>query len=362
MTRRIHTMIAFACLLGLVMGLAACGGDDGDEDSGGSDPVRVATITSGSNTDAGFGETWYAGLQAAQRSAGDRADISWTDGLNSLDALDRGAAAALTEGTDYLFISTSEAPQIVTEYAERFPDTFICDIEAPRKSYPDNVCTILPRFQEGAFLAGVAAGLTTKTDRVGAVAAFDIPIQNLQVEAFALGARYANPDVRVSRPLTESFIDAGKGRAAADALYGSGVDVVLSALAEGTKGIFPAARASDGLVIPQYVDQYQDAPQVVLTSVLYRLDRISRTMIETAVNGKLQAKSYDFGLRELGVGDLAPFRGATGERMTQEARDRLAQVKKDLERGDLVLPELEVLSTRNSGDEVDISSLKGAAG
>lgn len=218
-----RTFAGLACAGGLAFGLAACGDDEassgGAGEAAGEGPVRLAMISSGSHTDSSFVQSWWEGTEVAAEELGDRAEITWTDGLNSLDALDRAAGATLTEGNEFLILSTSEAPQLVSEYAKKFPNAFVCGIETPRETYPENVCTILPRYWEGSFLAGALAGLATKTDTVGAISAYDIPIQNLQVEAFALGARFVNPGVEVQRGTTESFIDSGKGRAAAQAQY-----------------------------------------------------------------------------------------------------------------------------------------------
>jgi basic membrane protein A len=316
-------------------------------------------ISSGSHTDSSFVQSWWEGSQTASKALGERADVTWTDGLNSLDALDRAAGAALGDGNEYLILSTSEAPQLVSEYAEKFPDAFVCGVEPPRPEYPDNLCTIFPRYQEGAFLAGALAGLATKTGTIGIVSAFDIPIQNLQTEGFALGARYTNPDVKIERALTESFIDSGKARAAAQALYSGGADVVLSAVDEGTQGVLVAAKEANGYVIPQYTDQYEHGPEVVLSSVLYRQDEIGDRMITTAVDGKLKPESYDFGLRELGVGELAPFRGAPGEQVTPEMRKRLEEIQAGIEDGSIALPSFDVLAKAGGGEKVDVETLEG---
>lgn len=362
--KRLLTLVA--CSAGLALGMAACGSsssssDGGDGSTGGSgaaSAVELAMISSGSHTDSSFVQSWWEGSQEASRALGDRAEITWTDGLNSLDALDRAAGAALTEGNEYLMIATSEAPQLVTRYAETFPDQFVCGVEPPREEYLDNLCTIFPRYQEGGFLAGALAGLVTETDEVAAVSAFDIPIQNLQVESFALGARYVNPDVSVGRVNTESFIDAGKGRAAAQAQLSGGADVLLAAVDEGTQGVLLAAREDDGLVITQYTDQYEAGPSVVLSSVLYRQDKISDAMIQTAVDGRLEGRSYDFGL-DFGVGELAPFRGAPGERVSPEARKRLAQIQRQIADGTLELPSFAELARRGAGDTLDVPATPG---
>lgn len=356
--RGLRALATLACAGGLAVGAAACG-DDGPSSSGGAEAVKLAMISSGSHTDSSFVQSWWEGTELARRAIGDQAEITWTDGLNSLDALDRGAGAALTEGNRYLILSTSEAPQLVTEYAEKFDDAFVCGIETPRETYPANVCTILPRYWEGSFLAGALAGLATRTNKVGAISAFDIPIQNLQVEAFALGARFVNPDVKVERATTESFIDSGRGRAAAHAQFSSGVDVIISAIDEATQGIFLAARNDGGFVIPQYTDQFEAAPQVVLSSVLYHQAEIGETMIRTAVEGRLEARSYEFGLAELSVGELAPFRGEPGKRVSAEARRQLAEIQQQIVDGTIVLPDIAELSKRGAGDQIDPASLRG---
>lgn len=365
--RRLRRAFAtLACAGGLAAGLTACGDDadstataGGGGDSG--DAVTLAMITSGSHTDSSFVQSWWAGAEQARRALGDKARITWTDGLNSLDALDRGAGAALTEGNRYLIFSTSEAPQLVTEYAEKFPDAFVCGLETPRESYPDNLCTFMPRYWEGAFLAGALAGLTTRTNKIGVVSAFDIPIQNLQVEGFVLGARYVNPDIKIERATTESLIDSGRGRAAAQAQYANGVDIILSAIDDATQGIFLAARRAGGYVIPQYTDQYDAAPDVVLTSVVYHHDSIGAKLIETAVAGELEPRSYEFGLAELGVGELAPFRGKPGEIVTEDVRKRLEELRSQIEDGTIVLPGPEVFARRGAGEEIDLDSLRAGS-
>jgi len=362
---RWQALIAAACALALALGVAACGDSDSstsgstDGGEGSADAVEVAMVTSGAHTDSSFVQSWWEGSQQAQSELGDAAKIVWNDGLNSLDALDRAAGAALTNGAEALIFTTSEAPQLVTEYAEKFPDAWVCGLEAPREDYLANVCTMLPQYWEGAFLAGALAGLVTETDRVGVVSAFDIPVQNLQVEGFALGARYTNPDVKIERAITESLIDSGKARAATQAQLAAGADVILSAVDEAAQGMYLAARDAGGYVIPQYTDQYESAPDVVLTSVVYHHDEVGATLAKLAVEGELEAKSYEFDLATYGVGELAPFRGATGEAVSEEARKQVAEIQKEIEDGTIIFPGLEELGERGSGESISVASLKG---
>jgi basic membrane protein A len=193
---------------------------------------------------------------------------------------------------------------------------------------------------------------------VGVVTAIDIPFQNLQTEAFILGARYVNPGVEVERVFTQSLTDPAKARAAADAQYSAGADIILSAVDDGIRGIYSAAADHDGLVIAQYTDQYDDAPDVVLTSVLYQLDKIGAEIITLAAEDKLKGKAYKYGLKNFDVGVQAPFRGAPGKRVDQATRDRVSELEQQIKEGELVVPDVTVLGTAGAADDVDPKSVE----
>jgi basic membrane protein A and related proteins len=363
MRKRAMRVAAAICVPCLAVALAACGGDDDEEGAtaAGPDAAEIAWLNSGSKSDSSWTQSWYEGSRQAQEALGDKAEVSYTDNLNSVDALDRAGGAALTEGADALIYGTGEVPDSVTNYAERFPDAFVCDVEPPRETYPDNLCTIYPEFEHGSFLAGALAGLTTKTDHVGVVTGIDIPFQNLQTEAFVLGARYTNPDVEIERVFTQSLTDPAKARAAADAQLGAGADVIFSAVDDAIRGIYAAASEHDGLVIAQYTDQYEDAPDVVLTSVLYRLDQIGAEITDLAASGDLEGKAYSFGLADADVGELAPFRGAPGDAVDQATKDRIAEIEEMIRSGDIEVPDVSVLGTAGAADEIEPGSVEGGA-
>lgn len=356
MYRRMKRLPLLFGLVVLVLGASACGSDNGTSSSD-SDAVKIAMLNSGSKTDSSWTQAWFQSTEKAQKALGDTAEVTYVDNLNSVDALDRAGGAALTKGAAAVIYATGEVPNSVTKFAEDFPDRVICEVTPPRETYPDNLCTIFPEFQYGAFLAGALAGLTTKSDHVGVVAAIDIPVQNLQAEGFILGARYVNPGVKVERVFTQSLIDPAKARAAADAQFSAGVDIILSAVDDGIRGVYAAAREHDGEVIAQYTDQYEDAPDVVLTSVLYQLDSVGAEMIELAAKDKIEGKAYIFGMED-DVGVLAPVRGAAVKRVDPAALDQVDEIESMMKKGEIKLPDVDVLGVANSADKIDPQSLK----
>jgi basic membrane protein A len=350
-----------SCALCLALAVSGCGGDGDEGAAEGNEAAKISMLNSGSKTDSSWTQSWFEGSQQAQQELGDKAEVRYVDNLNSVDALDRAGGAALTEGARALIYATGEVPDSVTKYSERFEDAFVCDVEPPRDSYPENLCTIYPEFQHGAFLAGALAGLATKRDHVGVVTAIDIPFQNLQTEAFILGARYVNPDVKVERVFTQSLTDPAKARAAADAQYSAGADIILSAVDDAIRGIYSAGRKHNGLVIAQYTDQYNDAPDVVLTSVLYHLDTIGARIIKLAAEDRLEGKAYNFGLKDLDVGVLTPLRGAPAKAAERADWERVEELEQQIRDGRIVVPDVNVLGKARAADDVDPKSVEREA-
>ena len=60
-----------------------------------------------------------------------------------------------------------------------------------------NVASIMFKEQEGAFLAGAAAALMTKSDKIGFVGGMEIPVIERFHAGFVAGVAAVNPDIKV---------------------------------------------------------------------------------------------------------------------------------------------------------------------
>jgi basic membrane protein A len=338
-------------LLGLVALLAAAAGSAAAA-AVTADPVTVAFATGGSRKDGSWAQAWFEGTQQAQKALGTKAKVTFIDETNSVADYDKAAQAALAGGVDVWFYATAEVPQLVDKYATQFPDRWIGDVEAPRKTYPKNVFTVLPRFWEGTFRAGVLAALVSKSKQLGIVGGFDFPILTSEIEAFILGARYVNPKIKAAVTYINSFTDPVKAAAAAKAQVAAGADIIFSAT-DVNQGIYKVAREKKGTwVITQYFDSYNQAPDVILTSVIYNLQAVGKRIITLAANKQLKARHYTFGFKELGVGRLAPFH-ANAKFVPAAAKARLAQVTALIDDGQLCVPGPERLGKAGSASKLN---------
>ena len=90
-----------------------------------------------------------------------------------------------------------------------------------------NLRTYDARTYEGAYMAGVIAGATTKTNKLGVVASIPIPEVIRNIDSFTLGAQSVNPKVTTSVVWINKWFDPPKESEGALALMNDGADVLM---------------------------------------------------------------------------------------------------------------------------------------
>jgi basic membrane protein A len=89
-----------------------------------------------------------------------------------------------------------------------------------------HVRTYFGRIYEPRFLSGIVAGAMTKSDRIGYIATVPLPEVISGVNAFALGAKMANPKVEVFLEWTRDWDNAESSKKAGLDLSKHGVDII----------------------------------------------------------------------------------------------------------------------------------------
>src|SRR6201995_477409 len=92
--------------------------------------------------------------------------------------------------------------------------------------HPDNVGTYFGYIDEAEYISGIVAGLTTKSNKLGFVAAKPIPQVLRNINSFTLGARSVNPSPPVQVVFTGDWSLPVKEAEASNSLINQGVDVL----------------------------------------------------------------------------------------------------------------------------------------
>jgi basic membrane protein A len=315
---------------------------------------RVAALLTGTENDGGISQGFVEGMRLAESKYG--VEIRTVGPIQTPDETMQQGAAFAQEGFDLVFIVHSGLIDATPKLAEQFPNTTFCAFfdEDPDvlAGQPKNVCYFDPENQYGSFMGGVAAGLATTNNHVGAIVGMDIPLATRQAQGFHLGAKCVNPDVKYGEVFTGDFNDAAKAKAAAESLYGNGADILLAAVDSAVQGMFTVAEAAPGrLVVPQYFDNYDAAPDVVLTSALFGLDEIALKMIEDGMAGKIE-RQYRFTDKF----SLAPFH-QHADALGAENIAKIEAIQAKILAGDIRIPQEDEIGAAGSAAAIDVTEL-----
>jgi len=186
--------------------------------------------------------------------------------------------------------------------AKDFPDVKFVHISGYKTA--DNVTNAFGKMEEPRYVTGIIAGLTTKSNVIGYVAAFPIPEVIRGINAFTLGVRSVNPNATVKVIWTSTWFDPQKERAAAEALLDSGADVL--AQHQDSTATALAAQDRGAYAIGYHVDMAAQAPNAILTGPVWNWGSYYINVVQSVVNGTWTNTPYWGGWKD-GVVDLAPY-------------------------------------------------------
>ncbi|MDP3276835.1 MAG: BMP family ABC transporter substrate-binding protein [Deltaproteobacteria bacterium] len=303
--------------------------------------VRIGLVFDvGGRGDKSFNDAAYAGLARARRELG--ATVEYVE---PMDADDRVSALRLfaargfdlVVGVGYMF------SRDVDEVARDYPTVrFACVDYAPAEqgAVPDNVVGLGFREEEGCFLVGAAAALTSRSQHVGFVGGMDIPLIRKFEGGYRLGVRAVCPTCRVSAAYAGStpnaFRDPARGEALASAQYAQGVDVIFHASGTTGHGVFVAAHRLRRLAIGVDADQYDEMPDAVLTSMIKRVDVAVFDTIRSVAMG--QFPRGPSGIRVLGLAEGAVdwvSRGPHARHLSADTITRVEALRAQISQGTL---------------------------
>ena len=265
----------------------------------------------GGRGSAGFNELAWEGVKRAADAFG--AELK--EVTAEPDDTDADREERLTELADAhyypIFAIGSTYAGAVAKVAPKYPRIWFGILDDGTVNAP-NVIGIQFNEEQGSFLVGAAAALTSKTGNVGFIGAVQTPLLQKYEAGFTAGARAADPDVKVQvaylsqPPDATGSSDPAKARKAALGMYDAGADVIFGAAGDSGNGVIQAAHDRGLWAIGADSDQYLTAdPSVrgaILTSMLKRADVATYTIAMEVANGVRKDGNNVFGVGAGGVG------------------------------------------------------------
>ncbi len=305
----------FAVLLAvmLCLSLFACGTAEKTDITANpiaKEDIKVGVIHIGDPADgAGYSFAHDQGIVGMQKNLGLKdSQIIRKNNVNDSDAASTKTAIeeCIEAGCNVIFGTSWGYMETMQSLAKEYPNV-IFSHGTGYMSDGNNFNNYFGRIYQARYLAGIAAGLKTKTNKIGYVAAWGV--DNAEVtgglDAFAKGIAAVNKDAKVYVKTTDSWFDLAKEGDVAQALIDLGCDVIgqhcdttAPQLKANTAGVWGCGYNTD---------MTAEAPNAHLTAPIWNWDVYYTSAVQAAIDGKwVEFGNYFGGLKE-GFVDISPL-------------------------------------------------------
>ncbi len=280
----------------------------------GSPEVPTIAVVHGAAGDLGITDMMIAGVGDAERARD--LDVDLVEPLVDAEEDLRRLAEA---GTD-LIVVASEFDLEVDSIARLYPDVHWVAIDpAAVHVEQSNISEMHFEVEDSAFLAGAAAALSTRTDRVGFIGGYQTFRSEQSRNGFERGVTWIDPEIEVVSvflgPVVDPVVAAERrddlAYELARSMYADGVDIIFHDAGSAGTGVIEAAVEWSGTedqvwTIGSDADEYLTLPasdrSVVLSSTIKRFDTAVELAINGFLDGDLPAGDTLLGLADKGVG------------------------------------------------------------
>lgn len=316
------------------------------EDNG--DPIRVCVVYTGSLGDKSYNDSCNAGAQKAVEDFG--IELKSLEG-STAEEWESNLVAACEDGYDLIIGASSNIADYITEHGPNYPDTKFAVIDTT-VDLP-NVQSISFAQNEGSFLAGAAAAMfTEKTDIegvnedaiIGWVGGMDIPVLHDFFTGYEQGAKYINPDIQILQAFAGEWSNPLKGKELTFAQYDQGADIVMNVASGTGAGVLEGAKEKGLYAIGVDLNQDNDQPGAVLTSMVKRVDNACYLTIQSVVEDTFEGGTTQYlSLKDGGVSltDFAVMKEALGDKFPQDIVDKCDELAAKIVSGEIVVENYE---------------------
>lgn len=271
---------------------------------------------------SGYSYTHDLGIQGMQENLGLSSDQIVRKIVDDSDAQATEASIreCIDEGCNVIFSTSWGYMETTAAMAEEYPDIYFSH-STGYKSNGKNFNNYFGRIYQARYLSGIVAGMNTKSNLIGYVAAQDSSNSEVTggIDAFAIGVASVNPDAKINVIITNSWYDPEKEEAASRQLLDMGCDV----MAQHCDTAYPQTLAQERGVygIGYNSDMSKETPDSCLTSVIWNWSAYYTSAVKSIIDGSWDGSNYYGGMAEglVGITNLASFAAEGTQEKVDEA-------------------------------------------
>jgi basic membrane lipoprotein Med (substrate-binding protein (PBP1-ABC) superfamily) len=316
----------------LLLLLAACSRSEPAADA--NKPFKVALLSPGPVSDAGWNALAYEGLLAIKAQLG--AEIAQVE-VDNPGQFEDGFRDFAARGFDLIFGHGFEFQDAAAAVAPGFPKTVF--ITTSGNTVRPNVAPLRFMLEEATYLEGMLTASMSTSGKAGAVGGMAIPSVKSTIVAYEAGAKAMNPGFQVLTSYVGNWTDVGAAKEAALALVQQGADFLFHNADAAGLGVFQAAQQQQVLVFGANKNQNDIAPGVVLASAVIDIPRGFLTIARQVKDHTFVARIEKMGMKD-GVVSLQ-YNPALAGRIPPEVKAKVDAAQQAILAGTLVPPSAE---------------------
>ena len=343
---RKHRWAAIGVALSTALFAAGCSSNDDSSvnASGGSDTsaggesgvvpgkgsTKVGFILVGPKDDFGYNQAAYEGAMAVKEQFPDL-EVLIAENVPEADEAARVMEGMVAKGAKIIFATSYGHLDPALKVAADHPDVVVAQQgNFIKGAIPANAGTYFGTVYEPVYLAGIAAGKATTSNKLGYVYAFPIPQTIANIDAFQLGAQSVNPSAQTFVVNTSAWCDPAKQAEAAQSLLAQGVDVITQHQ-DCTGTITKAAEAAGVGVVGYHADASELAPKGWIAGSEWDWKAMFVDIVKTALDGNFTGSKYNANFRSGLKDGLNPFvQSKFGTSVSDDTKALIAAAKTDI--------------------------------
>jgi simple sugar transport system substrate-binding protein len=291
-------------------------------------PLKVAFAYVGPVGDAGWTYAHDRGRKAVEAEYAGKVQTSFVENVPEGADAERVMRDLVSQGNTLIFGTTFGYMEPMLKVAA---DNKAVKFEhATGYKMADNLRTYDSRTYEGAYLAGVVAGGTTKSNTLGVVGSIPIPEVIRNIDSFTLGAQTMNPKIKTKVVWVNKWFDPPKEGEAAQALIDQGADILMQNT--DSSAVLQTAEKAGKFGFGWDSDMSKYGPKAHLASAVINWGPYYKKAVKDVLDGTWKSEGTWWGVKE-GAIDLASI----ADTVKPELKAKVDQIKAGLKDGSFTI-------------------------
>lgn len=279
------------------------------------EPLKVGFVYVSSTGEAGWTYTHDEARLNLEKVFGDKIKTTFIENVAEGPDAERVITQLAQSGHKLIFTTSFGYMNPTLKVAKRFPNVKFEHATGYKRS--KNVGTYFDRIYEARYLTGVVAGYMSKSNVLGYIGAFPIPEVVRGINAFTLGARSVNPDIKVKVVWVNTWFDPAKEREAANSLIDQKADVIT--FHTDSPAAVQAAENAGIYAVAYHSDMSAYGPTAQLTAAIHNWHGFYEKQVKAVMDGTWKSGDVWEGLAS-GMTKIAPLNKAVPKKVADEVK------------------------------------------